>query len=151
MNERVRAADDAQAIAERVRDAMIEKDNALHELGIEVVTVGPGHSRLTMRVQDRMLNAFGICHGAYITAIADSAFAYACNACNEQTVAAGISLDFLRPGRPGELLTAEANEVQAAGRTGVYDVRVTNQAGELIALMRGRSYRMKGRAVVAAD
>ncbi len=151
MDDTRRAADEAQHIAERVRDAMIEKDKALQELGIEVVAIGPGHSRLTMRVQDRMLNAFGICHGAFITAIADSAFAYACNACNEQTVAAGITLDFLRPGQPGELLTAEAKEELASGRTGVYDVRVTNPAGELVALMRGRSYRMKGRALVPTD
>lgn len=151
MNEPLRAVHDAQAIAERVRDALMEKDNALHELGIEVLAIGPGYARLAMRVQDRMLNGFGTCHGAFITAIADSAFAYACNTCNEQTVAAGISLDFLRPGRLGEQLVAEAREIQATGRTGVYDIRVTNPAGELVALMRGRSYRMKGRALVPQD
>jgi acyl-CoA thioesterase len=95
-----------------------------------------------------MLNGFKICHGGFITTLADSAFAFACNSYNEATVAAGIVVDFVAPAREGELLTAEAREVALAGRTGVYDVTVKNQRSEVIAVLRGRSYRMPGKQVV---
>jgi acyl-CoA thioesterase len=139
---------DPQAVAERVRDGMSENDRVLRTNGIRFEAVGPGYAKLTMTVRDEMLNGFAICHGGFITVLADTAFAYACNSYNEQTVASGISLDFMAPGRPGELLCAEAKEVFAAGRTGVYDISVTNEKGELVAVMRGKSYRLKGRAVV---
>ncbi|MCC4114207.1 hydroxyphenylacetyl-CoA thioesterase PaaI [Aromatoleum toluclasticum] len=139
---------DPQALAERVRDVMSENDRVLHANGIRFEAVGPGYAKVTMTVREEMLNGFDICHGGFITVLADSAFAYACNSYNEQTVASGISLDFMAPGRPGERLCAEAKEVFAAGRTGVYDISVTNPRGELIAVMRGKSYRLKGRAVV---
>ena len=137
-----------QFVAERVRDGMSENDRVLRANGIRFEAVGPGYAKLTMTVREEMLNGFAICHGGFITVLADTAFAYACNSYNEQTVASGISLDFMAPGRPGDLLCAEAKEVFAAGRTGVYDITVTNQKGELIAVMRGKSYRLKGRAVV---
>lgn len=139
---------DPQTLAERVRDGMFANDQASKGLGMEIVAVGPGYAKITMTVREDMLNGFRICHGGFITALADSAFAFSCNSYNEQTVASGISVDFMAPGRPGDVLTAEAKEVFAAGRTGVYDIVVTNQNDELIAVMRGKSYRLKGRAVV---
>ncbi|NMG31784.1 hydroxyphenylacetyl-CoA thioesterase PaaI [Aromatoleum evansii] len=139
---------DPQLVAERVRDGMSENDRVLHANGIRFEAIGPGYAKVTMTVREDMLNGFDICHGGFITLLADTAFAYACNSGNEQTVASGISLDFMAPGRPGEVLCAEAKEVFAAGRTGVYDISVTNPKGELIAVMRGKSYRLKGRAVV---
>lgn len=139
---------DPQVLAERVRDGMAENDRVLRANGIRFEAVGPGYAKVTMTVREEMLNGFAICHGGFITVLADTAFAYACNSYNEQTVASGISLDFMAPGRPGDVLCAEAKEVFAAGRTGVYDISVTNPRGELIAVMRGRSYRLKGRAVV---
>lgn len=139
-----------QQIAEHVRRGMFANDRALKALGMEVTEIAPGRAAVTMTVREDMLNGHDICHGGLIATLADSAFAYACNACNEQTVASGISLDFLRPGRLGDVLTAEAHEVQASGRTGLYDIRVTNQAGELVALLRGKSYRKKGRPVIVA-
>lgn len=139
---------DPQFVAERVRDGMAENDRVLRANGIRFEAVGPGYAKVTMTVREEMLNGFRICHGGFITVLADTAFAYACNSYNEQTVASGISLDFMAPGRPGDVLCAAAQEVFAAGRTGVYDISVTNQKGELIAVMRGRSYRLKGRAVV---
>ncbi|MDX9699478.1 MAG: hydroxyphenylacetyl-CoA thioesterase PaaI [Rhodocyclaceae bacterium] len=139
---------DPQTLAERVRDGMFANDQASQGLGMDIVAVGPGYAKLTMSVREDMLNGFRICHGGFITTLADSAFAFSCNSYNEQTVASGISVDFMAPGRPGDLLTAEAKEVFAAGRTGVYDIMVTNQKGELIAVMRGKSYRLKGRPVV---
>lgn len=138
---------DPQVVAERVRDCMAENDRVLRANGIRFEAVGPGYAKVTMMVREEMLNGFRICHGGFITVLADTAFAYACNSYNEQTVASGISLDFMAPGRPGDVLCAEAKEVFAAGRTGVYDISVTNPKGELIAVMRGRSYRLKGRAV----
>ncbi|PLX75534.1 MAG: phenylacetic acid degradation protein PaaD [Azoarcus sp.] len=148
MNRDLSAGLDPQALAERVRDGMFERDQAARGLGMAFVDVGPGRSTMTMTVREDMLNGFRICHGGFITTLADTAFAYACNSGNEMTVASGISVDFMAPGRPGDVLSAEAREVSASGRTGVYDITVTNQTGELIAVMRGKSYRMKGRPVV---
>jgi acyl-CoA thioesterase len=127
---------------------MLAEDAASRGLGMKVDAIGPGFARLTMPVRPDMLNGFKICHGGFITTLADSAFAFACNSYNELTVAAGIVVDFVAPAREGELLTAEAREVALAGRTGVYDVTVKNQRGEVIAVLRGRSYRMKGKQVV---
>lgn len=144
----VAAGLDPQTLAEKVRDGMYERDQAARSLDMKITAVGPGRATITMPVREDMLNGFRICHGGLITTLADTAFAYACNSGNEQTVASGVSVDFMAPGKPGDLLTAAAQQVFEAGRTGVYDVTVTNQKGELIAVMRGKSYRLKGRAVV---
>ena len=140
---------DAQQTAEHVRDRMYATDTATKWLGIRIDAIGPGSSRAVMTVRPEMLNGHGTCHGGLITTLADSAFAFACNACNELTVASGLSIDFLAPAREGDVLTAEATEVSAKGRTGVYDVNVTNQNGEAVAVFRGRSYRAKGRPAVS--
>ena len=137
-----------QALAEAVRDGMSANDRTVAGLGIGFDAVAPGYAKMRMTVREDMLNGFDICHGGYISVLADSAFAYACNSHNERTVASGISLDFMAPGLPGDVLIAEAKEVFVAGRTGVYDVTVVNQEGELVAVMRGKSYRLKGRATV---
>lgn len=139
---------DPQALAERVRDGMFANDQASQGLGMRFEAVGPGYAKMSMSVREDMLNGFRICHGGFITTLADSAFAFSCNSYNEQTVASGVSIDFIAPGRVGDILTAEAKEVFVAGRTGVYDIVVTNQKNELVAVMRGKSYRLKGRPVV---
>ena len=138
-----------QAVADHVRHGMLANDRATRALGMEISAMGPGHATITMAVRADMLNGFDTCHGGYITTLADSAFAFACNSHNTMTVASGLSVDFLAPGREGDVLTARAVEVSLAGRTGVYDVTVRNQRGELIAVFRGRSYTMKGRQTVA--
>ena len=138
-----------QQLAEHVRSAMFANDGASQALGMQVVAISPTSATVTMTVRADMLNGHATCHGGFITALADSAFAFACNATNEMTVASGLSIDFLAPGREGDVLTAEGVEVSRAGRTGVYDVTVRNQRGELIAVFRGRSYTMKGRQTVA--
>ena len=102
---------------------------------------------LTMRVRPDMLNGHKTCHGGFIFALADSAFAFSCNSRNVSTVASGCTIDYLAPGFEGDLLTAVAQERSLAGRTGVYDVTVTNQDGRNVALFRGRSYRIKGQIV----
>lgn len=137
-----------QATADHVAVAMMREDRACQALGIAVASIAPGRAVMTMTVRPDMLNGFGLCHGGLIATLADSAFAYACNAYNALTVASGLSVDFLAPGREGDRLTAAAEEVSLAGRTGVYDVTVTNQRGERIAVFRGRSHRMKGRPTV---
>ncbi|MBU0790980.1 MAG: hydroxyphenylacetyl-CoA thioesterase PaaI [Gammaproteobacteria bacterium] len=139
---------DPQAMAEHVRTGMLANDRATQGLGIAITAIAPGQARLEMTVRADMLNGFDICHGGFITTLADSAFAFSCNARNEMTVASGLSIDFLAPAREGDRLTAEAREVSLAGRTGVYDVSVRNQRGEVIAVFRGRSYCLKGKATV---
>jgi len=99
-------------------------------------------------VRDDMLNGHAICHGGFITTLADSAFAFACNSRNQLTVAAGLTVDFLQSVERGDVLTAAAAEVSRSGRTGVYDIVVTNRAGERVALVRGRSAALTGRTVV---
>ena len=137
-----------QAVAEAVRDAIWRDDRATRALGIQVVAVGPGSATLTMTVREDMINGHDICHGGLIATLADSAFAYACNAYNEVTVASGFDIDLTAAARCGDLLTAVATEVARPGRTGVYDVAVRNQRGETVAVLRGRSYTLKGKPVV---
>ena len=138
----------AQHLAERVRDTMFASDKAAHALGMAVASISPGHASVTMTVREDMLNGFSICHGGLIATLADTAFAYACNSYNEATVASGFDVSLLGPGRLGDQLTASARVVSQGSRMGVYDIDVTTQSGERIAVFRGRSYRMKGKQVV---
>jgi acyl-CoA thioesterase len=128
---------------------MLANDRATRWLGMAVAEIAPGRAVLTMTIRDEMLNGHDICHGGLITTLADSAFAFACNAYNELTVASGFTVDLLAPGRLGDVLTATCTEVSKAGRTGVYDCEVRNQRGERIAIFRGRSYTARGRPAVS--
>jgi acyl-CoA thioesterase len=139
---------DAQAIAEACRDAMWRDDRASKWLGLRIVAVGPGTCTIEMTVREEMLNGHDICHGGLVTTLADSAFAFACNAYNEVTVAAGFDVNLMRASALGDVLTAQARELHKTGRTGVYDITVTNQRGEAVAAFRGRSVTIKGRPVV---
>jgi acyl-CoA thioesterase len=139
---------DPQALAEAVRHGMFKDDAASQGLGMQIEAVGPGYARIAMAVRPDMLNGFRICHGGFITTLADSAFAFACNSHNELTVAAGIVVDFLAPAHEGDRLVAACHEVALTGRTGVYDIKVTNQHGKTVVVMRGRSHTMKGKHVV---
>jgi acyl-CoA thioesterase len=141
---------DPQTTAEAARAAMYATDTVLCTLGITVPQVGPGTATATMTVRADMLNGFRICHGGLVSTLADTAFAYACNAYDQLTVASGFAIDLLAPSREGDVLTARAQEVSRSGRTGVYDVEVNNQRGERIAVFRGRSYTMKGKPVVGS-
>ena len=127
---------------------MFAADRASRGLGMRIVALGAGSARLEMTVRDDMLNGHDICHGGFITTLADSAFAFACNSGNQLTVAAGLTVDFLAPAHRGDVLTAEAVEVSRAGRTGVYDMVVVNQHGARVALVRGRSAALAGRTVI---
>jgi acyl-CoA thioesterase len=139
---------DAQAIAEACRDAMWESDRASRGLGMAILAVGPGTATLQMTVREDMLNGHDICHGGFVTLLADSCFAFACNGYNEMTVASGFDVNLVAAARRGDVLTAVATEVAKSGRTGVYDIEVRNQRDERVAAFRGRSYTMKGRPLV---
>jgi acyl-CoA thioesterase len=138
----------AQHTAEAARDAMWANDRASKALGMRVAAIGPGTATLTMTVREDMLNGHDLCHGGLIATLADSAFAFACNAYNEVTVASGFDIHLMASARLGDVLTASATELSKGGRTGVYDIAVANQRGEQIAAFRGRSYTMKGKPLV---
>ncbi len=137
----------ARELAERVAQALYAIDKTSQALGIRIVEVRPGQARLSMVVRDDMVNGHRICHGGMVFTLADSAFAFACNSYNENTVAATASIDFLAPSRQGDELTATATEVWRSRRNGIYEVTVTNQEGARIALFRGRSARIDGQVV----
>lgn len=101
-----------------------------------------------MTVRRDMINGAGICHGGMITALADAAFAFACNSYNTVTLATGITVDFLTPAQLGDVLTASASEVSRTGRTGIYDVVVANRNNEQVAVLRGRCHEIRGKHVL---
>jgi acyl-CoA thioesterase len=131
-------------LAQACADAMYSRDPATQGLGITLLDVGPGRARLSMPVRADMLQGHGTCHGGFLFALADSAFAFACNSQDQATVAQGCSIDYVAPALSGDVLTAAAIELSRKGRTGLYDVRIQNQRGELIALFRGKSYQVRG-------
>ena len=139
-----------QEVAELVRDGMLENDRASKALGMRILAIGPGTASLCMAVREDMLNGHEICHGGFMATLADSTFAFACNSYNELTVASGFAVDFLAPAHLGDVLTARCVEISRAGRTGVYDVELSNQRGERIAVFRGRSYTIKGKPAVGS-
>ncbi len=138
---------DPQTLAQATAQYMYAQDNATQGLGITLVEIHPGHARMQMTVRSDMLNGHGMCHGGFIFTLADSGFAFACNSYNVQTVAAGCSIEFLAPAFEGEVLTASAVEQSKSGKTGIYDVVVTNGEGKKIALMRGKSHQLKGEVI----
>jgi acyl-CoA thioesterase len=136
-----------QATAERAAAALFDGDRASQMLGMRIAAMAPGEARVTMMVRADMVNGHRLCHGGLIFALADSAFAFACNSYGDSTLAAAASIDFLAPAREGDALTAHARELWRAGRSGLYEITVSNQHGEPIALFRGRSHRTDGRLI----
>jgi acyl-CoA thioesterase len=133
--------------AERAVDALWRGDACSQQLGMRIESCGPGHATVTMTVRPDMVNGHRICHGGLVFTLADSAFAFACNSYGDNTVAAGAAIEFLLPAREGDLLRAVATERWRAGRTGIYEIEVTNQRGETVALFRGRSHQIAGRLI----
>ena len=126
------------ALARACAEKMQANDKACEGMGIRLVEVGPGHATMSMRVTEVMSNGHGMCHGGFIFSLADSTFAYACNAANQMAVAAQCTISFLRPVRVGNTLVAVAEFRAEAGRTGIYDVRVS-RGDEIVAEFRGHS------------
>jgi acyl-CoA thioesterase len=141
---------DPQALAEACGRAMWARDHASQARGMRLEEIGPGRAVLQMRVRIDMLNGHGSCHGGFLFALADSCFAFACNSYNQVCVAAGCQIDYLAPAGDGDLLLAEGVEQARSGRSGVYDIRVSNEQGITVALMRGRSRRLEGSVIDAA-
>ncbi len=138
---------DVHAVAAAVAKTMLENDHASQALGMTLEAIIPGQAKMTMRVRADMLNGHGTCHGGFIFCLADSSFAFACNSRNLVTVAAGAHIEFLRPAHENDVLTATAQEIVLAGRSGVYDVSVANQRAEIVATFRGKSARVNGEIV----
>ena len=124
---------------------MYADDRASQSLGIVVDGVAPGRATARMRVTSNMVNGHAIAHGGYIFLLADTAFAFACNTLGP-TVAGAAEIVFVRPGRDGDELVAEARERVTFGRSGVYDVTVRGSGGEVIAEFRGHSRRLAAAA-----
>ena len=134
----------AQQLAESAAAAMRARDRGSHALGMKFLGVGPGTASMQMAVREDMANVHDTCHGGYIFTLADSTFAYACNSHNKNAVAVTCIIEYLRPAYVGDVLTATGSEQGLEGRNGVYDIRVENQKGELVALFRGKSTQVKG-------
>ena len=138
----------ASDLAARVGAAMWAEDIASKDtMGMQLLTCEPGRAVLRMEVRELHLNGHRICHGGFIFTLADSTFAFACNSHNKVTVAAGCSIEFLKPGQLGDVLTCEGLEQTLSGRHGIYDMKVTNQRGEVVALFRGKSTSIQGTVI----
>ena len=131
-------SDEGELRAERSAAAMWATDVASQGLGMVLEDVGPGLARMSMTVEPRMLNGLGSCHGGFIFALADSTFAFACNSRNQRAVAQSCSITYLHPAQLGERLVATAQELAAAGRSALYDVRVQSSE-RVVAEFRGQS------------
>lgn len=137
----------AQDIARTVGETMYRKDDAAQHIGITLKEISPGRAVMTLRVMDYMLNGHRICHGGYVFTLADTAFAYACNSYNQNTVAQAAQINFIKPVPVNSLLTATAVEVAKTGRTGLYDIVVRDESGETVAFFRGNSHTIKGQMI----
>jgi acyl-CoA thioesterase len=140
--------DNAEVLARRVGESMFAADRASREfMQMELLSCTPGRAVMRMTVREAMLNGHDICHGGLIFTLADSTFAFACNSYNKVAVAAGCSIEFLKPAHRGDVLTCEGVEQTLQGRHGIYDMRVCNQRGEVIALFRGKSAQIPGQII----
>lgn len=138
--------------AARVGETMFAVDVASKDtMGMELLACGPGRATMRMAVKPLHLNGHQICHGGFIFTLADSTFAFACNSHNRNAVAAGCSIEFLRPAHAGDVLTCEGVEQTLSGRHGIYDMKVSNQRGEVVAMFRGKSAQIPGHVFPEED
>ena len=141
-------SENARELARRIGESMFAADAASKDtMGMQLLACEPGRAVMRMEVRAMHLNGHRICHGGFIFTLADSTFAFACNSHNKVTVASGCSIEFLRPGQLGDVLTCEGMEQVLAGRHGIYDMKVTNQRDETVALFRGKSTSIQGSVV----
>jgi acyl-CoA thioesterase len=133
-------------LARACADAMWADDRASQSLGMSLDEVGPGHATVSMPIRADMANGHSIAHGGFVFALADTAFAFACNSYNERAVAQACDIVFAAPTRVGDVLVATAVERHRFGRNGIYDIRVT-RGGDVIAEFRGRSRTIGGALV----
>jgi acyl-CoA thioesterase len=139
-----------EEVARRCAETMWADDRASQAMGMRLEEVAPGWATIAMRVRDDMVNGHGLCHGGYVAALADSAFAFACNTYDDVTVGAGFDVTFVASARLGDELVAEACERARYGRSGLYDVSVRRLDGDVVAEFRGRSRRL-GRPILTPN
>jgi acyl-CoA thioesterase len=131
----------ADQLAQQVVNKMMEHDAFSQWLGIQVLEVKEGYSKIQMIVRPEMLNGFGVIHGGIAFSLADSAFAFACNNRNNLSLALDVSITFTKAGQPGDTFTAEAKEIHNGRSTGLYMITVTNQNNQPVALFKGTCFR----------
>jgi len=143
--------DPAQTLAEACAQAMWARDTASQFAGMALDAVGPGYAKLSMTVAPQMMNGHGTMHGGAIFALADSAFAFACNSRNVASVAQHCTITYVAPGRSGERLSVECRETNLTGRFGIYDATVTGGDGRVVAIFRGYSAAVRGNVLDGKD
>ena len=127
--------------ARQVVDKMMKDDLFSQWLGIEVLEVKEGYSKIKMTVRKEMINGFGIVHGGIAFSLADSAFAFACNNRNNLSVALDTAINFTKPVHVGDELVAEAKEIHNGKSTGLYHISITNQKNHVVAFFKGTCFR----------
>ena len=137
----------AEEVARQTSAVLDRRDRAARYLALEVEVCRPGYARLGFDVTEEMVNGLDVCHGGLIFSLADTAMAHASNSRNQLAIASQANIEFIGPGRRGDRLTAEATEQSLQGKNGIYDVRVVNQDGTLIALFRGKTRIVRGEHV----
>lgn len=136
--------DEAQSLAEQCAQAMFSRDRASQTTGMAIDAVAPGYAKLSMTLLPEMINGHQTAHGGAIFALADSAFAFACNSRNVASVAQHCSITYVTPGREGERLVVECRETNLTGRFGLYDATITGGDGRVVAIFRGYSAAVRG-------
>jgi len=148
VNKPVAPSQAAIDLAKQVGESMFAVDTASKDtMGMQLISCEPGRAVIQMTVKEMHLNGHKICHGGFIFTLADSTFAFACNSYNKAAVAAGCSIEFLKPGQLGDVLTCVGQEQALSGRHGIYDMKVTNQKGDVIAMFRGKSAQIQGTVI----
>lgn len=138
---------DKDALARAVADGIYARDKAAHAMGMTIVEAKADQVTAALTVRDDMLNFHGTCHGGFLFAFAGGVLAYAINSDNRSAVAQAASINYTRPVKPGEKLTAVARQINQAGRSGVYDVEISNEKGQTVALLRGQSSKIGGESI----
>lgn len=134
--------------AKQVVDKMMRDDLFSQWLGIEVLEVREGYSKIKMTVRKEMINGFGIVHGGIAFSLGDSCFAFACNNRNNLSVALDTAINFTKPVHPGDELIAEAKEIHNGKSTGLYHISITNQRDHVVAFFKGTCFRT-GKSLVS--
>ena len=144
------SSDDSLSTARRCAELMLGRDACSRALGIEIAIPAAGRATASMTVRGDMLNGFGVCHGGIVFTLADTAFAFACNAYDDETLSVSAAIEWLEPVRAGDRLVATATEDERRGRHGHYTVRVHREDGALVALFRGHAV-SRGRGLGQLD
>lgn len=139
--------DDAKALARRVGEHMIGVSPVLHHWGIELLEIHPGAATMRMTIREDMANLHRQCHGGVLFTMADACVGFSANSYNDRMVAASCDIRYLRPAEIGDVITARSTEVWKRGRSALYDVTLTNQDDETVAIMRGHSRKTRGQHI----